>query len=226
MGTRNLTAVMLDGEYKVAQYGQWDGYPDAAGTTILEALLKAQQDNFAGLRQAVERSSFVDEENLSVRWNSVGADGSGMVSMDIVEKFTKKWPQLNRDMGYGIVDYLLEHPEGVELNDSITFVADSLFCEYAYVIDLDKHTFEVYRGFNKEPLADNERFVAFFSEETNSHRSNDDIYYPVKLWKSFDLNNLPNTEDFMAHFSEPEEEEDEEEEEDNDNEVASSSPSM
>lgn len=25
MGTRNLTAVYLDGQYKVAQYGQWDG---------------------------------------------------------------------------------------------------------------------------------------------------------------------------------------------------------
>ena len=27
MGTRNLTAVYLDGEYKIAQYGQWDGLP-------------------------------------------------------------------------------------------------------------------------------------------------------------------------------------------------------
>ena len=27
MGTRNLTCVFKDGEYKVAQYGQWDGYP-------------------------------------------------------------------------------------------------------------------------------------------------------------------------------------------------------
>jgi len=28
MGTRNLTCVMKDGQYKVAQYGQWDGYPE------------------------------------------------------------------------------------------------------------------------------------------------------------------------------------------------------
>lgn len=26
MGTRNLTVVYIDGKYKVAQYGQWDGY--------------------------------------------------------------------------------------------------------------------------------------------------------------------------------------------------------
>ena len=28
MGTRHLIAVQLDGEYKIAQYGQWDGYPE------------------------------------------------------------------------------------------------------------------------------------------------------------------------------------------------------
>ena len=208
MGTRNLTAIMLNGAYKVAQYGQWDGYPDAAGVTILEALVKAKEDDFAVLRKAVEHSSFIDEENLSVRWNSVGADGSGFVSMDIAEKFKNKWPQLDRDMGYNIVGFLLEHPEGVELNNSINFVADSLFCEYAYVVDLDKNTFEVYRGFNKKPLEDNERFAAFFSKESNSHRSGDDVYHPVRLWKSFDLDNLPNPEEFMEHFSDPEEDDD------------------
>lgn len=31
MGTRNLTCVVLDGEFKVAQYGQWDGYPEGSG---------------------------------------------------------------------------------------------------------------------------------------------------------------------------------------------------
>lgn len=35
MGTRNLTAVYLDGQYKVAQYGQWDGYPEGQGITAL-----------------------------------------------------------------------------------------------------------------------------------------------------------------------------------------------
>ena len=26
MGTRHLTAVVLNGDFKVAQYGQWDGF--------------------------------------------------------------------------------------------------------------------------------------------------------------------------------------------------------
>ena len=32
MGTRNLTIVFMDGEYRVAQYGQGDGRLDEAGT--------------------------------------------------------------------------------------------------------------------------------------------------------------------------------------------------
>jgi hypothetical protein len=35
MGTRHLIAVQLGGEYRVAQYGQWDGYPDSAGIDVL-----------------------------------------------------------------------------------------------------------------------------------------------------------------------------------------------
>lgn len=38
MGARNLTAVYLDGQYKVAQYGQWDGYPEGQGITVLTFL--------------------------------------------------------------------------------------------------------------------------------------------------------------------------------------------
>ena len=36
MGTRNLTLVKdKEGKTKVAQYGQWDGYPEGQGSTIL-----------------------------------------------------------------------------------------------------------------------------------------------------------------------------------------------
>ena len=34
MGTRHITAVVAEGEFVVAQYGQWDGYPTGAGNNI------------------------------------------------------------------------------------------------------------------------------------------------------------------------------------------------
>lgn len=81
------------------------------------------------------------------------------------------------------------------------FVADSLFCEYAYVIDLDKNTFEVYEGFIKTPLSEEDRFC--FLQE----RRRDETYYPVKLVKSYALNSLPSEEEFLNDFEEDEDEE-------------------
>src|SRR5574337_1233174 len=58
MGTRNLTAVMMNGEYKVAQYGQWDGYPEGQGKTILEFL--SGDGNIEKLKSALQRVRFLD----------------------------------------------------------------------------------------------------------------------------------------------------------------------
>ena len=39
MGTRNLTMVInQEGEKKVTQYGQWDGYPSGVGVRVLKFL--------------------------------------------------------------------------------------------------------------------------------------------------------------------------------------------
>jgi len=46
MGTRNLTMVISGGETKIAQYGQWDGYPRGQGKTCLEFLKANNLDKF------------------------------------------------------------------------------------------------------------------------------------------------------------------------------------
>lgn len=38
MGTRNLTCVVSNERYKVANYGQWDGYPSGLGISLLKFL--------------------------------------------------------------------------------------------------------------------------------------------------------------------------------------------
>lgn len=35
MGTRSLVVVKMDGAYRVAQYGQWDGGADGVGLAVL-----------------------------------------------------------------------------------------------------------------------------------------------------------------------------------------------
>jgi hypothetical protein len=50
MGTRNATIVIKDNKTKVAQYGQWDGYPSGQGVTALNFLRQANLSQFLGER--------------------------------------------------------------------------------------------------------------------------------------------------------------------------------
>lgn len=160
MGTRNLTCVVQNGKYKVAQYGQWDGYPGGQGHTCLEFLTKRYQPEV--FAKHINNAEFLTQEE-SAKINDEYAE--------LGEDFWKKYPNLDRDTAAKILDYVQEN-EYPKLVDKISFAGDSLFCEWCYVIDLDKQTFEVYQGFNEEPLQDNERFK--FLE------NNPEKYYPVK----------------------------------------------
>ena len=62
MGTRNLTGVYLDGQYKVAQYGQWDGYPEGQGITVL-TFLRDKMD-LELFKEALRNSSYIPSEEL------------------------------------------------------------------------------------------------------------------------------------------------------------------
>lgn len=190
MGTRNLTVVYKNGEYKVAQYGQWDGYPEGLGITLLNFLKNVNMDSF---RNAVDNVSFYTEEEIKEIRELVEERRTLIPNYDWSEDF----PQLSRDTG-GYILNLITFKGVNKVDNSINFAADSLFCEWAYVIDLDKNTFEVYEGFNEKPLGPNERFN--FLKREGSQR-----YYPVKLCASFDLLSLPTQEDFLSTCEPPEE---------------------
>lgn len=194
MGTRHLTMVFTGGQYAVAQYGQWDGYPEGQGITALEFLRRLDRDVFlANLAKARHPS----DDELTAHYKALGADGSGFVNMEIANAFKAKWPTLDRDMGAGILQAIQDTPDGVDLTLQPEFAGDSLFCEFAYVVDFDKGTFEAYRGFNQEPLAEGERFASTapaVPHESMKHEP----YYQVKHVASWPLDALPTNEDFLA----------------------------
>ena len=196
MGTRNLTCVFVNGEYKVAQYGQWDGYPEGQGSTILKFLQSYNKETFL---KNLNTTRFIEEDEYNKLWLEVGVDikaSNGMVNMDDSDKFKKKHPQLDRDMGGGVLKFI-ENNENVVLNNEINFVYDGLFCEWCYVVDFDKNVLEVYRGFNKEILDKTERF---FTKEAS-----DNGYTPVTMLISFDLDKLPSEEDFVKQIRDKDE---------------------
>jgi hypothetical protein len=197
MGTRHLVAVVAGNEFKVANYGQWDGYPSGQGAEVLNFLLSQKGPDF---KQKVEQVSWINDAQFKKYWVDCGADpDSDMVGMDVSDRFKERFPHLHRDCGAKILGYIQDSTEPLKVSNSINFAADSLFCEWAYVIDLDKNTFEVYKGFNKESLPEGERF-AFLNAKC------DDGYYPVKLVKSYSLDELPSVPDFVKELEGREEE--------------------
>jgi len=192
MGTRNLTIVHHDGKYKVAQYGQWDGYPSGQGKTILDFLKKrfARDLFLTKLAKTYEPT----EDQIKAWYEEAGAKpDSEWIDTDTADRFKKAHPTLDRDLGGKILATIQSAKKRLPLKSDLNFAGDSLFCEWAYVVDLDTNKLEVYKGFNKTPLEPSDRF---YNIPMNEKRN--DKYYQVKLTASFDLDALPTADEFYA----------------------------
>lgn len=202
MGTRNLTAVMINGEYKIAQYGQWDGYPSGQGSTVLQFL--SNQENIKNLKDAFSRTRFIDEEGRDKEfieaYSANAPEWSNEPDNRTEEQIAWFRNYISRDLGADILyNVASSEDEEILLSDSLNFAGDSLFCEWAYVIDFDKNVLEVYRGFNDEPIKEG-RFISgdpIFEVPEGGYKND---YEPIILLKTYELNNLPSVENFVEEL--------------------------
>lgn len=176
MGTRHLIAVVVDGEYKIAQYGQWDGYPSGQGANICRFLSTVDLNAF---KNAVRECKWVSDETWKGWWTSIGVNSDDEVTPAKGDQFLDEHPQISRDVCAKILTMVLNGTRDVK--NSIDFAGDSLFCEWAYVLDLDNEVLEVYEGFNKEPVDPSERFAS--TPRDTDRNGNLTEYYPVRLAK-------------------------------------------
>ena len=204
MGTRNLTMVISKGEYRIAQYGQWDGYPSGQGSVVFNFLTNPDVD-LNKFREVVERCRFIEnserkQKEIEKFLGKIGSS-NGWMNGEQADLYQKKYPYLTRDNGADILNLVYEakDDELIWLNNSVTFASDSLFCEWAYLIDLDKNVLEVYQGFNMKPLNKKDRFYDMPKDRDDSE------YYPIRMIKSYDINNLPTLSEFIKELEEVEE---------------------
>jgi len=197
MGTRNLTVVYKDGQHRVAQYGQWDGYPEGQGITALNFVREMNENYF---KDQIDKCEFIGEDEYAKLRKQAGiAHDQEWVTIEESDRFKKLHPQLHRDMGAGILEFVNNNRSNrISLDDTLNFASNSLFCEWCYVIDLDNRMFEVYEGFNQVPLGESERFNGF----ELCGVSGDNKYYPVKLSARWSFDQLPTNEDFVMAFEE------------------------
>lgn len=188
MGTRGLLCVQKNGEYRVTQYGQYDTEPEEAGKYILRFLMNI---NLEALETTVAECEFyTDDELLKLE--------STLRDLECGQNYgVKMLRELSACTFEEVLPIILF--KGVKkLENAIDFAQDSLFCEWGYVIDFDKRTFEVYKGYNEQGLTEKDRFYRGESTER---------FKPIKLAVSYSLDDLPTEEEFLDFFYPDEDEE-------------------
>ncbi|KAN0076648.1 hypothetical protein V8E54_006790, partial [Elaphomyces granulatus] len=188
-----LICVYHRGHFVIAQYSQWDGYPERQGMTILKFLWGS--GNIERLKEGLQNIATLTYEGLKQLRNTVERDleaekssyhdGSRPITAD--EKIIALWPSLSRDTGAKVLEIVAQATAGnnVPIVQTLDFANDSMFCQWAYVIDLDQNTFEVFEGYEQKQEALTTRF-------NGVGRDNDTV---PALIKSFSLSQLPTTED-------------------------------
>lgn len=138
-------------------------------------------------------------------WTDYGMDADGSIPVKDANRFWQTFPEFSRDTGAEILSMIQNNRITSNcLDNCLTFAADSLFCEWAYVVDFDKRTFEVYKGFNKTPLEKSDRFY-FLREYESDEKYSGKCYHGVKLAKEFNLDDLPENDTFLNAFREEDE---------------------
>jgi len=195
MGTRGLTVVIMNEQHRVAQYGQWDHYPEGQGVKVLEFCRK-NLSTIKGRKKfkaMVAKTHFIDDAELAQLWAKIGADTkSGFVTLAKSEEFSKKYPSLHHNTGAEILTLVLSGE--TRLQDSMEFINESLMCEWAYMINLDTGKLEVYKGFQDKPHQKG-RYCGYVPEESSY---SGDKYYAGALVAEFALNRLPTAGKFVA----------------------------
>jgi hypothetical protein len=204
MGTRGLTMVIRKGKPVIAQYGQWDHYPSGQGISalkFLQNLVSIPNQTDAFINKLETKVRFSNDADVKARQDYLNELGSpdGWLTMAQVEKYDERFKFDSRNWGAEILTGIMECEDNeIVLQDSSSFIKDSLFCEYAYVIDFDKRTFEIYIGFNNQPVPAGERFADLEIEKVEEGR---DQYYPCLHLKTYSLDNLPTEEEFLAELT-------------------------
>lgn len=172
MGTRNLTMVKYNGEIKVAQYGQYDGYPSGQGLTALR--LCRDKNKLDRLKASLVKLHFFtqQESNEFDKHLDLGD-----------EKALRYYSRmLSRELGADVLQQIVDADDlqQIWLDDDYSFFQHGLFCEWAWCVNFDTDKLEAYRrGDNKVAefdlynLPTDDKFIDTFNQLLQGETDND-----------------------------------------------------
>lgn len=143
MSTRGAIGFRINEVDKVA-YNHSDSYPSWLGKKVLEFVA---DNTIEELRIAAARIEFINDKVPPTKAQQ--AECANFFDGNVDDGKRSNWYCLLRKAQGDLNAFTKKRLR--YMNDNSAFLADSLFCEWAYIINLDSGKLEVYRGFNKKP---------------------------------------------------------------------------
>jgi hypothetical protein len=168
MGTRGCYGFRKNGIDKLT-YNHYDSYPSGLGSDVVKF---CKETSLKEMSQIFDRIMLVDQSSVP-DFDQI-AECKKYCDLSVSSCSEKDWYCLLR----GAQGDLNVYKNGLRyMLDDCGFIKDSLFCEYAYIINLDTKRLEFYVGFQRVP------------DETNRYGTEDDRgYYPCKMVSTYSLN--------------------------------------
>lgn len=168
MGTRGLYGVRKNGVDKCT-YNHWDSYPSGLGSDVVKFCANNTVEN---LNKFFDNIILVLENSIPTETQIKECQKAGYVDLSVSTQSNEDWYCLLRNLQGNFKEYqkCIDSNSKIYMTDGIDFIQDSLFCEYAYIINLDDEVLEFYEGFQEEPQVGN-RYGT----------KKDGGYYPCKL---------------------------------------------
>lgn len=173
MGTRGLYGFRKNGVDKTT-YNHFDSYPDVLGKNILSFISEHGYE----MNKIFDNIIMVDETNFPSD-EQIG-ECKKYLDDSVGEQTEEDWYCLLRNTQGDLFPYA---EDGLKyMIDNQDFILDSLWCEYAYIINLDTNKLEFWLGFQHTPDATNR----YGTESFDNARE----YYPCKLIKEYNLSDI------------------------------------
>lgn len=157
MGTRHIIAVVADDEYKIAQYGQWDGYPSGAVTNASRVIKKmSTEDVLRGV--IVEKKPWAAKmktEDVWVREEGIDSLAAAIYheyEIGIIDVPTVKW----QDFDWGFFNQYGGIPVSDDGKDKFERSPSSLSC----MTELRESPFYYWIGDKHPPVPNDVEFTA------------------------------------------------------------------
>ena len=164
MGTRGLYGFRKNATDKTT-YNHFDSYPSGLGSDVLKFI---RNHSNAMMNEFYDRIIMVDEQGKPTAEEIERCIANKAVNLSVSNQSYDDWYCLLRNV-QGDLEALCQW-EFPYMTDCSDFIKDSLFCEYAYIINLDNNMLEFYQGFQSKPQEGNR----YGMEESRG-------YYPCKL---------------------------------------------